>query len=157
MRGWILWSWFEHTDAEGAAARQPSTITGAAGWPDKPANRLPEALWWSFSPVVEAPERWTIDKLGQPVSPLDVVRRGGRSLHAMGDGGLHYDGPDGALRLHSVDAPLVAPGRPNLLDADPPRPDMAGGWHILLADNCWGTNFPMWIEGPARYRVTLST
>ena len=91
------------------------------------------------------------------MSPLDVVRRGGRSLHAVGDGGLTYRGADGPLHLRTPDAPLVAPGRPNLLDADPPVPDLAGGWHVLLADNCWGTNFPMWIEGPARYRVTLST
>ncbi len=131
-------------------------LTASLWWDHKPANRLPEALWWTFNPPVDHPENWTMDKLGQPVSPLDVVRRGGRSLHAVGEGGLTYQGPDGELRLGTPDAPLVAPGRPNLLDADPPVPAMSGGWHILLADNCWGTNFPMWIEGPARYRVTMS-
>lgn len=125
-------------------------------WDDKPANRLPEALWCSFVPVVAEPGRWLMDKLGQSVSPLDVVRHGGRALHGVGDGGLSYDGPDGSLRLRTPDAPLVAPGRPNLLDADPPVPDLAGGWHVLLHDNCWGTNFPMWDEGPARFRFTLS-
>lgn len=124
------------------------------GWPDKPATRLPEATWVSFVPRVAAPERWTMDKLGQEVSPLDVVRRGGRSLHAVGEG-VRYDGPDGGLAIRTPDAPLVAPGRPNLLDADPPVPDLAGGWHVLLHDNCWGTNFPMWNEGPASFRFTL--
>jgi hypothetical protein len=96
-----------------------------------------------------------VDKLGQRISPLDVVRRGGRSLHAVGEG-VHYDGPDGRLVIRMPDAPLVAPGEPNLLDADPPVPDLAGGWHVLLHDNCWGTNFPMWNEGPARFRFTIS-
>lgn len=126
-------------------------------WDDKPANRLPEALWCSFVPVVAEPERWLMDKLGQPVSPLDVVRHGGRSLHGVGDGGVSYDGPDGSLVIRTLDAPLVAPGRPNLLDADPPGPDLAGGWHVLLHDNCWGTNFAMWNEGPARFRFAITT
>jgi hypothetical protein len=69
---------------------------------------------------------------------------------------MAYDGPDGALRIRTLDAPLVAPGRPNLLDADPPLPDLADGFHVLLHDNCWGTNFPMWSEGQARFRFTIS-
>ena len=149
---WIRWRWSDDPGPGGCGE-----IEATLWWTHKPANRLPEALWWSFSPLVAEPERWTMDKLGQAVSPLDVVSRGGRSLHAVGDGGLTYGGSDGPLHLWSPDTPLVAPGRPNLLDADPPVPDLAGGWHLLLADNCWGTNFPMWIEGPARYRVTLST
>lgn len=141
---WARWSWGE-PNAE---------LDLDLWWVDKPANRLPEATWCSFVPVVAEPARWTLDKLGQAVSPLDVVRRGGRTLHAVGEG-MAYDGPDGPLRIGTVDAPLVAPGRPNLLDADPPVPDLAGGFHVLLHDNCWGTNFPMWSEGPARFRFTL--
>lgn len=124
-------------------------------WVDKPATRLPEATWLAFNPIVAEPDRWEIDKLGQRISPLDVVRRGGRSLHAVGEG-MHYDGPDGRLTIATPDAPLVAPSRPNLLDADPPVPDLAGGSHVLLHDNCWGTNFPMWNEGPARFGFTIS-
>ena len=154
--------WAE-TSASGAPSGVGGTVRPSArvlsaslAWPTKPANRLPEALWWSFNPVVAEPDRWRMDKLGQPVSPLDVVRRGGRSLHGVGDGGLTYDGPEGSLRIQTLDAPLVAPGSPNLLDADPPLPDLDRGWHVLLADNCWGTNFPMWIEGAARYRVRIT-
>lgn len=124
-------------------------------WPDKPATRLPEATWCSFVPIVAEPARWEFDKLGQRVSPLDVVRRGGRSLHAVGEG-MHYDGPDGHLTIATSSAPLVAPGRPNLLDADPPVPDLDGGFHVLLHDNCWGTNFPMWNEGPAAFSFSIS-
>jgi hypothetical protein len=149
---WIRWFW-----TTGVEPRGHSEIEVTTWWVDKPASRLPEALWFSFVPAVAEPERWTMEKLGQQVSPLDVVRHGGRSLHGVGDGGLSYHGTDGPLRLRTVDAALVAPGRPNLLDADPPLPDMAGGWHVLLADNCWGTNFPMWIEGGSGFRFDLAT
>ena len=65
-------------------------------------------------------------------------------------------GPDGQVRIDTLDAPLVAPGRPCLLDADPPLPDLSDGWHVLLHDNLWGTNFPMWNEGDATFRFTVS-
>lgn len=146
---WLQWHWADDPDH--------LDLTLRVWWTAKPATRLPEATWLSWNPVVADPSGWTMDKLGQPVSPLDVVRRGGRSLHAVGLGGLTYDGPDGPLRLETPDAPLVAPGRPNLLDADPPVPDLAGGWHVLLHDNCWGTNFPMWNEGPASFEFHLRT
>ena len=145
--------WMELRSAVGS-----SDLDLVVQWPAKPANRLPEAMWWSFDLDVAQPDLWTIDKMGQQVSPLDVVGHGGRSLHAVGDGGLSYGGgPDGFLRLLSHDASLVAPGRPNLLDADPPVPDLSGGWHVLLLDNCWGTNFPMWPEGAMSFRVTLAS
>jgi len=134
----------------------PEAIEASLWWRDKVATRLPEATWLSFTPIVAEPDRWTFDKLGQDVSPLDVVRRGGRALHAVGDRGARCDGPDGRLVLRTPDAPLVAPGRPNLLDADPPLPDLAGGLHVLLHDNCWGTNFPMWNEGPASFSFELA-
>lgn len=124
-------------------------------WTERAPTRLPIATWCSFVPIVAEPERWELDKLGQRVSPLDVVRRGGRSLHAVGEG-MHYDGPDGHLTIATSSAPLVAPGAPNLLDADPPVPDLAGGFHVLLHDNGWATNFPMWNEGPAAFAFTIS-
>lgn len=123
-------------------------------WDRKPATRLPEAMWCSFTPPVAEPSRWEVDKLGQRVSPLDVVRHGGRGLHAVGEG-MHYAGPDGVLTIATPDAPLVAPGAPALLDPDPPVPDLEGGFHVLLLDNCWGTNFPMWNEGAASFAFDL--
>lgn len=132
-----------------------ATLRAEVAWWDKPANRLPEATWVSMVPAVAEPQRWMLDKLGQAVSPLDVVRRGGRSLHAVGHG-MTYAGPDGTWRIRTLDAPLVAPGAPNLLDADPPLPDLTGGFHVLLHDNLWGTNFPMWNEGDAAFRFEIS-
>ena len=34
-------------------------------------------------------------------------------------------------------------------------PDMSGGLHVVLHDNVWATNFPMWSEGDARFRFVL--
>lgn len=129
-------------------------VSAVVAWVDKPASRLPEALWCGWNPRVDVPARWRIDKLGQPVSPLDVVRYGGRRLHGVGDA-ISYDGPEGTVSLDTCDAPLVAPGGGRLLDADPALPDLARGFAVLLHDNCWGTNFPMWSEGAATFRFRL--
>ncbi len=148
-RALVRWSLQVGSSPEAAVLR------AELGWVDKPASRLPESSWFTLSPLIAEPQRWTIDKLGHDVSPLDVVRRGGRSLHAVGERGIRYAGQDGHVAIRSPDAPLVAPGTPRLLDADPPLPDLAGGFHVLLHDNCWGTNFPMWNEGPAWFRFDL--
>lgn len=141
----------ELTDAS-PVGDEGGVLRAEVRWDAKPANRLPEATWVSFRPVVDDPAWWMFDKLGEDVSPLDVVCRGARHLHAVGDGGAH----NGDLRLRSLDAPLVAPGRPALLPVDDELPDLAGGLHVCLHDNLWGTNFPMWSEGPARFRFELS-
>lgn len=133
----------------------PSTLALELRWDDKPANRLPEATWAGFSPAGVDPESMVLDKLGHDVSPLDVVPGGGRHLHAVGEG-VRWSGPDGTVRLATLDAPLVAPGRPSLLDPDPGPLDLGGGAWICLHDNVWGTNFPMWSEGRARFRFTIA-
>lgn len=124
-------------------------------WDAKPANRLPEATWLGVRPVVADPAAMVLDKLGQDVSPLDVVPGGNRQLHAVGDG-VRWPGPDGVVALRTLDAPLVAPGaRPHLLDFTRDQPDLDQGVWVCLHDNLWGTNFPMWSEGRARFRFHL--
>lgn len=39
-------------------------------------------------------------KLGQPVSPLDVVLNGSHSMHAVGQEGVSVGSADGTARLH---------------------------------------------------------
>ncbi|MBS1836615.1 MAG: DUF5054 domain-containing protein [Actinobacteria bacterium] len=119
-------------------------------WVGKPAGRWPESTWWSFTPSVTDPQRWTMLKLGEEVSPLDVVSRGARTLHVV-ESVQHPDG----VRIDLPDAPLVAPGSPSLLRFEDRLPDLDGGWHVCLYDNVWGTNFPMWCPGDARFRLTL--
>ncbi|MHB9129584.1 MAG: DUF5054 domain-containing protein [Armatimonadota bacterium] len=123
-------------------------------WFNKSANRMPEACWLSFTPAVTQPNAWHLDKLGTLISPLEVVPGGNRNLHAVSTGAC-YAGTDGQLTLETLDAALIAPGTPRLLQFDRTQPDLTGGMHINLYNNIWGTNFPMWYEDDARFRVTL--
>lgn len=123
-------------------------------WIDKPANRMPEALWCSFQPCVRSPQCWRVRKLGQWVSPLDVIANGNRNLHGL-DAGIRYRGPEGILDIDSLDAALVAPGRPRLLEYDHSQPDLSGGMHFNLFNNIWGTNFPLGYSENARFRFTI--
>ncbi|MFQ3565814.1 MAG: DUF5054 domain-containing protein [Aggregatilineales bacterium] len=123
-------------------------------WFGKIAQRLPEAYWLSFVPRLAHPQRWRLEKLGRLIDPCDVVSCGARGLHAVGLE-ARYDDGQLALRVQTWDAPLIAPGRPALLDFDDQLPDLARGLHINLYNNVWGTNFPMWFDDDARFRFTL--
>jgi len=124
-------------------------------WFGKQACRLPEALWLSFSPRVHNAGGWQMDKLGQAVSPLEVVRDGNRRLHAVGSG-VSYRDAQGSLAIETLDAPLVAPGWPSLLTHTNRQPPLRRGMHFLLFNNVWGTNFRMWYGEDARFRFLLS-
>jgi hypothetical protein len=119
-------------------------------WFDKPACRLPEASWFSFVPNVPDPQSWKMEKMGEWISPLEVVRGGNRHLHAVGHG-VSCQG----LSIASLDAPLVAPGKRSLLDFNNYQPNLRQGMHFLLHDNLWGTNFPMWYEDDSRFRFKI--
>ncbi|WNR45277.1 HAD hydrolase-like protein [Paenibacillus roseipurpureus] len=123
-------------------------------WFDKPASRLPEALWFSFIPKVDNPNRWRLDKLGERISPLDVVKDGSRNLHAV-NAGIFYNGADGKLCIETLDAALVAPGEPRLLQFDNSFGLQSEGMHFQLYNNVWGTNFPMWYEEDACFRFVI--
>lgn len=123
-------------------------------WFDKRATRLPEAIWFSFSPRVRMAKGWTMDKLGQEVSPLDVIRDGNRHLHGVGQAVTYREG-DGGLEIAARDAPLVAPGERSLLNFTNRQPPLTRGIHFLLYNNVWGTNFPMWYEDDARFEFVL--
>ena len=91
-----------------------------------------------------------MDKLGQTILPLDVVRDGNRHLHAVGRG-VQYRNEGIELEIETRDAPLVAPGDRSLLNFNNRRPRLKRGMHFLLYNNVWGTNFPMWYQDPARF------
>ena len=95
-----------------------------------------------------------MEKLGEWVSPLDVVRNGSRHLHAVGEGVRWSRGAE-SLQIESLDAALVAPGQRSLLNFNNRRPALSGGMHFLLCNNMWGTNFPMWFGEDARFRFQL--
>jgi len=120
-------------------------------WIDKPANRMPEALWLEFCPIVRPRDVWEVEKLGRWIRFNDVVKRGGVTLHAM-DQSVR----SGTMYVRSLDAPLVAPGPGSLLDYTYKAPKTAAGISINLFNNIWGTNFPMWYEDNAVFRFVFS-
>lgn len=119
-------------------------------WSGKLATRLPEAIWLSCQPRLARPQDWRIEKMGEWFSPLEVIRNGNRNLHAV-EREVH----NGGFTIETLDAPLVAPGRPRLLEFDNAQPDLAGGMHFNLFNNVWGTNHPMWYEDDARFRFLV--
>ncbi|MDF2927032.1 MAG: glycoside hydrolase [Paenibacillaceae bacterium] len=123
-------------------------------WVNKPGNRKPEAVWLGLNPSVACPGHWGMHKTGSWLSPQSVVRGGNRHLHAV-QTGVRYAGYDGTVLIRTLDAALAAPGAGRLLRSDDRFADLEGGWHFLLSNNVWGTNFPMWQEGNAKFRFWL--
>lgn len=121
---------------------------------DKTASRLPVAFWLSFVPPNLKAEGWHLEKMGQMISPLNVVSKGARSLHAI-ERGVFYKDERLSMQIHSLDAPLVAAGRPSLLNFTNELPDLEQGMHFNLYNNVWGTNFPMWFEDDTSFRFSI--
>jgi hypothetical protein len=124
-------------------------------WFGKAASRMPEALWLSFTPPFRDERGWMMEKSGSPVSPFDVVTGGNRAMHAA-LGGLHYNGPEGALRIESLDAPVVALGEKSPVNFTRSQPDLAKGFHFSLFNNGWGTNYIQWFGEDMRFRFRIS-
>jgi hypothetical protein len=95
-----------------------------------------------------------MEKMGNMISPLEVVRKGNRKLHAI-ERRVVYRDEEGGLTLESLDAPLLAPGEPSLLNFNNKQPPLKRGVHFNLYNNVWGTNFPMWYGEDARFRFVL--
>jgi hypothetical protein len=138
-----------------SAGSQANELSFRLQWFEKPACRLPEAIWFSFVPWVKKHPAWCMDKLGQWVSPYDVIRDGNRHLHGVGDGGVRLEDGKTGLLLKSLDTALTAPGQPAMLNFNNRQPDLRKGIHFNLYNNLWGTNFPMWYEEDALFRFTL--
>lgn len=123
---------------------------------EKPANRMPEASFLSFSP--EGAIDWRYRKMGAWQDPRRTARRGGGQLQAveavsttLGDGAR--------ICLTTLDAPLVAPLEwPFMMFSHLP-PDLSAGIRFNLHNNKWATNFPMWWSGTlvARFIVELES
>lgn len=135
-------------------AKDAATVECKLSWFDKDAHRLPEASWMTFNPAVNNPNLWKLDKLGQPVSPLEVVQGGNRNMHAVNEG-MYYRGADGEVKIETMDAALVCPGERRLLQFDHSFAPLTGGMHVNLHNNVWGTNFPVWYEEDALFRFKL--
>ena len=124
-------------------------------WFGKAANRMPEALWLTFQPSASDPRGWLMNKSDGMVSPFDVVTGGNRTMHAV-LGGLRYQGPEGALAIETLDAPVVSLGErlPVYFSRNEPNP--ANGFHFSLFNNGWGTNYIQWFGEDARFRFRIT-
>jgi len=123
-------------------------------WFQKPATRLPEALWLTFHPVASDPKGWVLEKAGEPVSPLDVVQSGNRHMHALSKG-FGYTDQKGTFFVETLDAPLVTLGSKSPLCFSNSQPDSSAGVHCNLFNNAWGTNYIMWFGGNMSFRFLL--
>ncbi|MBO9128135.1 DUF5054 domain-containing protein [Bacillus sp. 165] len=123
-------------------------------WFDKEANRLPEAMWFSVALRVDNPNMWKMDKLGERLSPLEVVKNGNRNLHCV-DKGLYYAGAEAEAVIETKDSPLVSPGEKRLLQFNNTFAPLEDGFYFNLYNNVWGTNFPMWYEEDGKSRFIL--
>jgi hypothetical protein len=120
----------------------------------KVANRMPEAMWFSFTPKITEQAKWTLIKVDQPVSPLDVVRGGGRRMHAVTGRFTCRDGVE-QLAFETLDAPTIAFAPQSPLNFSEELPDVSKGVHVGLYNNAWGTNYPQWASGDWMYRLRL--
>ena len=118
-------------------------------WYNKPANRVAEAIWLG---VCLKENNLLLNKIGQWIDPLTVVKNGSRALHAVGCGsGIKA----GKISIETLDSALVAPGETSLLNFDNAQPDLEKGLHFNLYNNIWGTNFSMWYDEDARFRFII--
>jgi hypothetical protein len=123
-------------------------------WFQKPATRLPEAMWLTFNPVAADHRGWSIDKSGEATSPFEVVASGNRHMHAVGRGFAYKEGPH-AFTVESLDAPVIALGNRTPLGFSNDPPDLSKGIHSNLFNNAWGTNYIMWYGEDMRFRYVL--
>lgn len=110
---------------------------------NKPATRMPEALWLTFNPVAEDQHGWSLSKCGETISPFDVVASGNRHMHAI-EPGISYKSGNHSFSVEPIDAPVVALGERSPLHFSNDWPDLRKGIHSCLFNNAWGTNYIMW-------------
>jgi Domain of unknown function (DUF5054) len=120
----------------------------------KSPNRMPEAMWLSFSPQTTHDPLWSLTKVNQEVLATEVIRGGGRHMHAVTDQFACRDGND-RLTIETLDAPVIAFSPQSPLNFSKDLPDQRDGVHVSLFNNAWGTNYPQWAGGDWLYRFLL--
>ena len=130
-----------------------SRVTVSLAAYGKTATRLPEGLFLRLRPAAGAgPLRWRVGKLGQEVDVLgggSGVLEGGNQRQHGAVGGVHVQqaaGAGAALQVLSPDAPLATFGDPSIFPVPTARgsADPAFGLSLMLMNNLWSTNYPLW-------------
>ncbi|UNK70496.1 DUF5054 domain-containing protein [Microbacterium sp. H1-D42] len=116
---------------------------------EKDAIYAPESSWLRFDPATRTPSRWRLQKAGSLVDPLDVVRDGGRTWHAVE--AARYDDVATKIVVEPLDAPVLSLGRPRMYEFDNDPGSAADGFAFTLHNNAWSTNFRPWFDDDSRY------
>ncbi len=130
------------------------TLNLNLSWFGKRSNRLPEAIWLSFKPNAPDTRNWRLEKMGELISPFDVISGGNRHMHALSSG-LQYKDGNRQFAIESVDAPVVSLGVQTPIYFSREQPDLAGGFHFSLFNNGWGTNYIQWFGEDMRFRFVI--
>ncbi|MCB9992787.1 MAG: DUF5054 domain-containing protein [Hyphomicrobiaceae bacterium] len=119
----------------------------------KPANRMPEASFLTFTP--QSANGWRFRKMGLWQGTDRIARRGGGQLQAVE--AVEAACNSAMITVVPLDTPLVAPCGTPFMRYEAERPDFSSGIRFNLHNNKWGTNFPMWWGGDlvARFRLSL--
>lgn len=120
----------------------------------KPAVRLPESYWLSFT--VPGIESVIAEKMGERVDLMDVVEKGNRQMHGI-DRYVDLITSGETIRISSKEAFLLNVGEAQGLNYSTNYPDKHKGVHFNLNNNLWGTNFSMWNEGSLTYHFVIET
>lgn len=121
----------------------------------KAANRMPEAMWFTFNLPSDQPIQCWLNKSDEDVSSSDVVSGGGRAMHAVNGPIKLRQGSGESLEITTQDAPVIALGTRSPLNFTRQLPSLRQGVHVCLFNNAWGTNYPQWASGDWLYRFTL--
>ena len=122
-------------------------------WFGKQNTRIPDATWISFCPSFTNPKLF-IDKLGSEIDVTDVIVNGSRHLHAVGDY-VRFKEKNHELKILSLDAPLVALNKRDLMYFNNDTVNPGQGIHYCLHNNCWGTNYQQWFNYDMKYRFVF--
>ncbi len=120
----------------------------------KAPSRMPEAMWLTFAPPGVSDANWRLEKVNQQLSPNDVVRAGGRRMHAVTEAFSCRTGGD-SLEIRTLDAPVLAFDPESPLNFSNDLPEVSNGVHVCLFNNAWGTNYPQWAGGDWMFRFHL--
>ncbi|KAK3090828.1 hypothetical protein FSP39_014977, partial [Pinctada imbricata] len=132
-----------------AEKSQSTDVAIEVQWFNKAPTRLPEAIYVVFQPMALLPDqKWTMDKLGCIVDPLNVVQNGSQRHHAINDG-VYYKTDKGAgLSIQSVDCALVNILTPENGPSVIPLPltpiKSVSGVAFNLLNNVWDVNYIFW-------------
>ncbi|MFE6736549.1 DUF5054 domain-containing protein [Microbacterium sp. NPDC057650] len=137
--------------AVSADAGREATVRTTLWMAEKDAVYAPEASWLRFDPATRTPGRWRLQKSGALIDPLDVVRDGGRTWHAVD--AARYEDADDAISIEPLDAPVLSLGRPRMYEFDNDPGSAEHGFAFTLHNNAWSTNFRPWFDDDARYEV----